>query len=66
MSDKIKFNISEEDADYIDAAVIEYEQTGHTTKFCPRCGGKLLIDINGNSYMVVCSNHDFKVSSRGI
>jgi len=66
MINKKRSNLTESEVDYADAAASEYEGQGHTDKKCPRCGGVLLIDIVGNSYAVICSNGDFKVTSRGI
>ena len=49
------------------AAVEEYRMTGRTTRKCPRCDGKLLINDAGNAFDIRCEREGcYRMRFRGL
>lgn len=42
------------------------EDNGNTNKKCPCCGNDVIVEYEGASYIIRCSNECFSITSRGI
>ena len=66
-SKNFKAELSDEEEDCLYAAFKEWRVNGFAKQSCPRCGGKLLFTVAGNSYEIRCENEScLKLTSRGL
>ncbi len=60
-------DMKKKELEALDKAITEFFKDGEIKTVCPRCGGKITVFVEGNSYEVACSTENcIKDVIRGI